>query len=131
MIWPDASFKKLGLLEFQNKGVTCDLINSIVQGLAWNRVQLKFDPKISEMHMKLICKFKKKILMVEIITYVQQLESCWKPLELCTACDTLVILVDKQINKLTKKNPCKDSRMLDVNSMYFKMRRSLKSSKLF
>lgn len=131
MIWPDASFKKLGLLEFQNKGVTCDLINSIVQGLAWNRVQLKFDPKIPEMHMKLICKFKKKILMVEIITYVQQLESCWKPLELCTACDTLVILVDKQINKLTKKNPCKDSRMLDVNSMYFKMRRSLKSSKLF
>lgn len=122
MIWPDASFKKLGLLEFQNKGVTCDLINSIVQGLAWNRVQLKFDPKISEMHMKLICKFKKKILMVEIITYVQQLESCWKPLELCTACDTLVILVDKQINELIKKIPANDSRMLDVNSMYFKMR---------
>lgn len=59
MIWPDASFKKLGLLEFQNKGVTCDLINSIVQGLAWTCVQLKFDPKISEMHMELICKFKK------------------------------------------------------------------------
>lgn len=107
MIWPDASFKKLGLLEFQNKGVTCDLINSIVQGLAWTRVQLKFDPKISEMHMELICKFKKKILMVEIITYLQQLECCWKPLELCTACDTLVIQVDKQINELIKKNPCK------------------------
>lgn len=124
MIWPDASFKKLGLLEFQNKGVTCDLINSIVQGLAWTRVQLKFDPKISEMHMELICKFKKKILMVEIITYLQQLECCWKPLELCTACDTLVILVDKQINELIKKIPANDSRMLDVNSMYFKIRRS-------
>lgn len=28
-----------------------------------------------------------------------KLERCWKPLELCTACDTLVILVDKQINE--------------------------------
>lgn len=41
-----------------------------------------------------------------------------------TACDTLVILVDKQINELIKKIPANDSRMLDVNSMYFKMRRS-------
>lgn len=33
-----------------------------------------------------------------------KLERCWKPLELCTACDTLVILVDKQINELIKKS---------------------------
>lgn len=59
MIWPGASFKKLGLLEFQNKGVPCDLMNPIVQGLAWTRVQLEIDPKISEMHMVLICKLKK------------------------------------------------------------------------
>lgn len=35
----------------------------------------------------------------------------WKDVEnlsnFCTACDTLVILVDKQINELIKKNPCK------------------------
>lgn len=51
-----------------------------------------------------------------------KLERCWKPLELCTECDTLVILVDKQINELIKKIPANDSRMLDENSMYFKMR---------